>query len=73
MHLRDDSILEFSDRLKILRKQKGLTQKEIAKLIGVYQGSYANWENGKREPKLEIIVQLAKILDTTPNELLGWR
>lgn len=64
-------MLTFADRLKKNRKKANLTQKKIAELIGISQGSYANWENGKREPSLENVVKLSKILGTTTDELLG--
>ncbi|WP_438468286.1 helix-turn-helix domain-containing protein [Streptococcus pluranimalium] len=35
------------------------------------QGSYANWENGKREPSLENVVRLAKLFGVTTDYLLG--
>lgn len=61
----------FTDRLKTLRKEKKLTQKELAEQIGIKQNSYSDWETGKNEPSLENIIKLAKILDTTADELLG--
>lgn len=64
-------VTSFSDKLKALRKEKKLTQKKIAELIGISQGSYANWENGKREPSLENVVKLANILNISIDYLLG--
>lgn len=61
----------FTDRLKTLRKEKKLTQKELAEQIGIKQNSYSDWETGKNEPSLENIIKLTKILDTTADELLG--
>ncbi|HGI5192185.1 TPA: helix-turn-helix domain-containing protein [Streptococcus agalactiae] len=61
----------FTDKLKALRKEKKLTQKELAEQIGIKQNSYSDWETGKNEPNLENIVKLSKILDTTTDELLG--
>ena len=61
----------FTDKLKALRKEKQLTQKELAEQIGIKQNSYSDWETGKNEPNLENIVKLSKILDTSTDELLG--
>ena len=61
----------FTDKLKALRKEKKLTQKELAEQIGIKQNSYSDWETGKNEPNLENIVKLSKILDTSTDELLG--
>ncbi|KAA9308151.1 helix-turn-helix transcriptional regulator [Streptococcus anginosus] len=57
--------------LKELRKEKKLTQTELASKLDISQKSYSNWESGKAEPTLENIVKLSKILDTTADELLG--
>ncbi|HEL1717185.1 TPA: helix-turn-helix transcriptional regulator [Streptococcus suis] len=61
----------FSTRLKMLRKQKHLTQQELAEQIGIKQNSYSDWETGKNEPNLENIVKLVIFLDTTTDYLLG--
>ncbi|OHY29209.1 transcriptional regulator [Streptococcus parauberis] len=62
----------FPQRLKKLRKEKGLTQKELGERLGVKQNTFTNWENGKREPNLSTILKLAEILETTTDDLLGY-
>lgn len=57
--------------LKKLRKEKKLTQTELASKLDISQKSYSNWESGKAEPTLDNIIKLANILDTTTDELLG--
>lgn len=61
----------FTERLKTLRKQKKLTQTELAKALNISQKSYSNWENGKTEPTLENLLKLASVLNTTSSYLLG--
>ena len=61
----------FTERLKEQRKKNNLTQKKLADILGVSQGSYANWENGKREPNFETLLKLALELNTTTSYLLG--
>ncbi|MGT2755445.1 helix-turn-helix domain-containing protein [Streptococcus ovis] len=61
----------FTKRLKELRLEAGLTQKELAQKLNVAQNSYSNWENGNREPLFPTIEKLADILNTTPDYLLG--
>lgn len=61
----------FPKRLKKLRKEKELTQKEIAPLLGIKQNTYSDWETGKSEPNLENVVKLAEILGITTDFLLG--
>lgn len=51
---------------KILLEQrikKGLSQAEVAKAIGVSQKSYSNYEKGTRNPKIDKILKLAKLLE----------
>ncbi|PNY18218.1 MULTISPECIES: helix-turn-helix domain-containing protein [Streptococcus] len=62
----------FPERLKKLRKEKRLTQKELGERLGVKQNTFTNWENGKREPNLSIILKLAEILETSTDYLLGY-
>ena len=62
----------FKEKLKETRKQKGLKQKEIAKMLNVVESCYANWEQGRTEPNIETIKKLCYILNTTPNELLEY-
>ena len=40
----------FPERLKDLRKEKGMTQIELATALGVSSGTVAMWETGKRKP-----------------------
>ena len=61
----------FAEQLKTLRKKNSLTQKELAEKVGVKQNSYANWENGKREPNIEMLVRIADYFDVSLDYLLG--
>ena len=58
-------------RIKELRKEKGLTQEQLAKLINVTKVSICCYEKGNRTPNLETFMDLVNVLDTTPNYLLG--
>ncbi|MDV5988032.1 UNVERIFIED_CONTAM: helix-turn-helix domain-containing protein [Streptococcus canis] len=64
-------MLSFTNRLKENRKNKKLTQKELAEQLGIKQNTYSDWERGKTQPNLDNIIKLANILDTTTDELLG--
>lgn len=61
----------LSERLKQLRNEKKLTQQELANKVGVNRVTYTNWENGKREPELDKVAELATELDCTVDYLLG--
>lgn len=61
----------FPERLKSLRKETGLTQKEIASKLNISQAAYAQWENGVKRPARENLTTLANILKTSTDYLLG--
>ena len=62
---------KFHEKLKILRKKRGLTQQEVAKLVHVERGVYTNWELGNRNPNYEKLSVLACIFDVSLDYLLG--
>lgn len=63
--------MNFAERLKLVRKQKGLTQKELADLLGIpYQG-ISQYERGIRNPKYQTIEKLAKALECDISDLIS--
>jgi len=54
-----------------MRKNKGLTQKELADRIGISDKTISKWENGNSVPDTSILLSLCKELDITVNELLS--
>lgn len=62
---------EFSERLKMLRKEKGLKQDEFAKTIGVSSSSVSNWERGVRKPEYDGFEKLASFFGVSLGYLLG--
>ena len=63
--------MEFSERLKDLRKQAGLTQVDVAEELGISQPAYASWERGSKKPTQENLVKIAQILNVSVDYLLG--
>ena len=64
-------MVEFGQRLRELRKQKNLTQKQLAELIGVKNSIISFYEVGDRFPSPEIIIKLSAALNTSTDYLLG--
>ncbi len=58
-------------RLKYFREKFQLTQKDISAQLKIKQGSYSNWENGKRLPDINDIARIADIYSTSIDLLLG--
>jgi len=63
--------MTIGERIKEARKRKGLKQKELAEMLEVSNGAIPQWENGKRNPKLETIRKIASALDVDFYSLLG--
>lgn len=63
--------MPFNDSLKSLREGKRLTQAELAKLTGLTISAISMYENGKREPKFEVLELLADFFNVNMDVLLG--
>ena len=61
----------LSERLKSLRLEAKISQKEISDKLKISQPSYAQWEKGIRVPNIERLQELSKILNTSTDYLLG--
>ena len=62
----------FCEALKGLREAAGKGQIAFAKDLGLSQPVYARYEKGDREPTLNELIRIARVLNTTPNVLLGF-
>lgn len=60
----------FGERVKALRRAKGLSQEELAFRAGIHRNYLGGVERGERNPALDNIAAIAKALDVTPGELL---
>ena len=63
--------MDFGDILKILRKDKNLTQDELAQKIDSSRSNIANYENGKNMPSVEVLQKLSELFDVSTDYLLG--
>lgn len=63
--------MTVGEKIKQLRKDKGLQQKAVATDVGLDQSNYNKVENGKREPSVEVLQKLSVILGVTVDELLN--
>ena len=58
-------------RIRDLREDRDLTQKEIAEYLHVKQNTYSQYESGQRQLPVEFLIALAKYYDTSTDYLLG--
>lgn len=58
--------------IKDFRLLRGLSQKRLADLLNKSVGTVANWEKGVNYPTVDVLEDLCKLLDVTPNQMYGW-
>ena len=63
--------MEFNQKLQELRKQKGLTQEELAKSLYVSRTAISKWESGRGYPNIDSLKAIAKFFSVTVDELLS--
>lgn len=59
------------ERIKKARKEKNMSQKELAEKIGVSASMIGQYENGLRNPKIETVQRIASVLDVNPYLLIS--
>lgn len=60
----------LTENIKRLRKEKGLTQKDMSDVLNVTQSAYGFYENGNREIKNDVLIQLANYFNVSTDYLL---
>ena len=61
----------YYQRLKDLREDKDLKQKEVGAYLGIDQRVYSNYETGKREIPVRFVIKLADFYKTSTDYILG--
>lgn len=59
--------------LKEIRLNRGLTQTEVAKKLGIAQVTYCNYENGNRNPDVCTLMKLSDVFNVSIDELFGYQ
>lgn len=58
-------------RLKELREEQGLTQKEVAAALHLHSVTYLHYEKAQREPPLSVLADMAQFYEVSTDYLLG--
>lgn len=61
----------IKERLRLLREEKGLLQKDIAELLNISTSAYGYYEQGKRTPDIHVIQVLAEFYNISSDWLIG--
>ena len=62
---------DLGKRLKEIRKEKGITQREASEKLGLTRNAYTNYEMGIREPSLDTFKKICQMFEVTSDYLLG--
>ena len=63
--------IKIGEFLKELRKEKGLTQEQLAEQFNVSRRSVSRWETGKNMPDISLLVEIAEFYDTSIPEIIN--
>ena len=63
--------MKFNEKLQELRKQKGLTQEQLAESLFVSRTAVSKWETGRGTPSMESLKQIANLFHITLDQLLS--
>ena len=58
-------------RLRLLRKENGLSQSELGRLLGVSKVSVSNYEKGSRIPSMDVFLMIMKVFNVSADYMLG--
>ena len=63
--------MKFNEVLREVRRESGMTQKDVYTVLQVSPNCYASWEQGRTQPDIENIKRLCAIFDVSADYLLG--
>ncbi len=61
----------FQERLRFLRAEKGVSQKQVAESLGITEVGYRNYETGRRKPTFDILPSIADFFGVSTDYLFG--
>ena len=68
----DMKINRFCDKLKDIMTANGISQSQLARMIGYKPSAVNKYVNGKLQPDLDTLLHISYVLKSSPDELLGW-
>ena len=63
--------MQFGENFRKIRRQSGLSQKEVAQRLGICQSNVSDWENDVSRPDYEKLIALSELYEVSLYELLG--
>lgn len=66
------SYLKIGDKIKLKRRERNMTQEELANMLGVTKAAVSKWENEESYPDITMLPQIARLFQMTMDELFGY-
>ena len=63
--------MKFCERLKMIRSECGLTQRQVYEILNISPNGYASYEQGRTEPNIDTLKKLCSIFNVSADYLLG--
>lgn len=67
------SVIKISEQIAFLRRQKGITQEQLAQALGVTNQSVSKWKSGTCCPDIQLLPDIAAYFGVSTDELLGYK
>ena len=64
-------LVDFGEKLKLLRKRSGLSQEQLAQRLGVTKGMVSSYETSMRMPSYPVLLKIAQLFHVSTDVLLG--
>ena len=64
-------MVDFGEKLKLLRKRSGLSQEQLAQRLGVTKGMVSSYETSMRMPSYPVLLKIAQLFHVSTDVLLG--
>ena len=64
-------VSDFAANLRRIMENRGMTQSELGRAVGISQGNVSMYVTGRREPRATFVLRIATALGVTTDELLG--
>ena len=60
----------FGEKLRILRKQRGLTVQQLGDMLGVHNSHIVRMEKGNRKPSVDLVLKISRVFDVSSDQLI---
>ena len=63
--------MDYIDRIKNAREEKGISQRQFSKMLGLGETTYSPYERRQRKMDVDMLIKICKLLDLSADEILG--